>query len=97
MFVYNFNGMLEYGNDGMMGKPNIGSGGGTRLRALDEQTLVPPEWYLLPVFQDSSIPLFLMLPACFYPALTVGLLLLHLLLHFKITLHILFAAPGIQA
>ncbi len=27
----------------MMGKPETGSGRGTRLRALDEQTLVPPE------------------------------------------------------
>ena len=33
--------MLEYGNDGKMG--NIASGRGSRLRAQDEQTLVPPE------------------------------------------------------
>jgi len=39
----------------MMGKPNIGSGRGTRLRALDEQTLVPPKRVF---FQYSSIPPF---------------------------------------
>ena len=38
----------------MMGKPNIGSGG-TRLRALDEQTLVPPKRVF---FQYSKIPAF---------------------------------------
>jgi hypothetical protein len=44
----------------MMGEPNTGSERGTRLRALDEQTLVPPEGDF---FQYSNIPLFLMLPA----------------------------------
>jgi hypothetical protein len=39
----------------MMGKPNIVSGRGTRLRALDEQTLVPPDGVF---FQYSKIPAF---------------------------------------
>ena len=40
----------------MMGTPNIVSGRGTRLRAQDEQTLVPPNPSF---FQYSNIPLFL--------------------------------------
>ena len=47
--------MMEYGNVGMMGKPNIGSGRGMRLRALDELTLVPPKRVF---FQYSKIPAF---------------------------------------
>ena len=37
----------------MMEKLNNGSGRGTRLRALDEQTLVPPNHAF---FQHSNIP-----------------------------------------
>jgi hypothetical protein len=48
--------MLEYGNVGMMGNPNIDSGRGTLLRALDEQTLVPSEGVFI---HYSSISLFL--------------------------------------
>jgi hypothetical protein len=51
--------MMEYGNVGMLGKQNASSGRGTRLRALDEQTLVPPKRVLshysnIPSFQYSS-------------------------------------------
>jgi hypothetical protein len=46
----------------MMGNPNIGSGRGTRLRALDAQTRVPPNGAevcaTLSFVQYSSIPTF---------------------------------------
>ena len=47
--------MLEYGNVGMMDDLKTGYGRGTRLRALDEQMLVPPEGTF---FHHSKIPLF---------------------------------------
>jgi hypothetical protein len=48
---------MEYGNVGMKGKLNTGDGKGTRLRALDEQTLVPPDGYQTS-HQYSNFPLF---------------------------------------
>jgi hypothetical protein len=54
--IYNFTGMLEYGNVGMMGNQNIGFGRGTRLRACGAEACATPNNIL---FQYSNIPLFL--------------------------------------